>query len=59
MLFRSVHHHAELETQIASIELHAFAKAVVWLEPDQKQIGIPMVFAMVRGVFNGKNWNVE
>ena len=56
---KAVHHQAELETQIASIELHAFAKAVIWLEPDQKQPGIPLIFAMVRGVFNGKNWNVQ
>ena len=56
---KAVHHQAELETQIASIELHAFAKAVVLLEPDQKQLGIPSLFAMVRGVFNGKNWNVQ
>ena len=56
---QAVHHHAELQTQIASIELHAFAKAVVLLEPDQKQRGIPLVFAMVRGAFGGKNWNVE
>ena len=56
---KAVRHYAELETQIASIELHAFAKAVVLLEPDQKQLGIPSLFAMVRGVFNGKNWNVQ
>jgi hypothetical protein len=56
---KAVHHQAELETQIASIELHAFAKTVVLLEPDQKQVGIPLIFALVRGVFNGKNWNVQ
>src|ERR1035438_550331 len=56
---KAVHHQAELETQIVSIELHAFAKAVVLLEPDQKQVGIQIIFAMVRGVFNGKNWNVQ
>ena len=56
---KAVHRQAELETEIASIELHAFAKAVLRLEPDQKQLGIPLVFAMVRGVFNGKNWNVQ
>jgi uncharacterized membrane protein len=56
---KAVHRRAEMETQIASIELHAFAKAVVFLEPDQKQRGIPLVFAMVRGVFGGKNWNAE
>src|ERR1035438_6194390 len=56
---KAVHHQAELETQIASIELRAFAKTVVLLEPDQKQVGIPLIFALVRGVFNGKNWNVQ
>ena len=56
---KAVHREAELETQIASIELHAFAKAVFLLEPDQKQVGIPLIFATVRGVFNGKNWNVQ
>src|ERR1035441_5137222 len=56
---KAVHHQAELETQIASIELHAFVSAFVWLEPDRKQVGIPLIFAMVRGVFNGKNWNVQ
>jgi hypothetical protein len=56
---KAVHREAELETQIASIELHAFAKGVFLLEPDQKQVGIPLIFATVRGVFNGKNWNVQ
>ena len=50
---------AELETQMASIELHAFAKVVASLEVDQKQRGVPMIFAMVRGAFNGKNWNSD
>jgi Spy/CpxP family protein refolding chaperone len=56
---KAAHHHAELETQMTSIELHAFAKAVVLLEVDQKQVGIRMVFNMVRGAFNGKNWNSD
>jgi Spy/CpxP family protein refolding chaperone len=56
---KAVHAEAELDTQLISIELHAFAKVVSFLEPDQKQRGIPMVFAMVRGVFNGKNWNLD
>jgi hypothetical protein len=50
---------AELDTQMTSIELHAFAKVVTLLEPEQRQRGVPMVFAMVRGVFNGKNWNLD
>jgi len=56
---KAVHSEAELETQLASIELHAFAKVVASLEVEQKQRGIPMVFAMVRGAFNGKNWNSD
>jgi uncharacterized membrane protein len=50
---------AELETQMTSLELHAFAKVVSSLEVDQKQRGVPAVFAMVKGAFLGKNWNSE
>jgi Spy/CpxP family protein refolding chaperone len=56
---KTVNSQAELETRMASIELHAFAKAVSVLEPDQKQRGIQLMFAMVRGAFNGKNWNTD
>jgi len=56
---KAVRSEAELETQMASIELHAFAKVVASLEVEQKQRGVPMVFAMVRGAFNGKNWNSD
>ena len=56
---KAVHSEAQLETRMASIEMHAFAKVVVLLEAGQKQAGIRMVFQMVRGAFNGKNWNVE
>jgi hypothetical protein len=56
---KAVHSEAELDTQMTSIELHAFAKAVSVLEADQKQRGIPMIFAMVHGAFNGKNWNSD
>jgi hypothetical protein len=56
---KAVRAEAELDTQMASIELHAFAKAVSFLEVDQKQRGVPMLFAMVRGAFNGKNWNTD
>jgi len=44
---------------MTSLELHAFAKVVSSLEVDQKQRGIPIVFAMVKGAFLGKNWNSE
>ena len=50
---------AELETQMTSLELHAFAKVVSSLEVDQKQRGVPAVFAMVKGAFLGKNWNSD
>ncbi len=56
---KAVRGEAELETQMASIELHAFAKIAAALEVEQKQRGIPMIFAMVRGAFNGKNWNSD
>ncbi len=50
---------AELETQMASLELHTFAKTISFLEVDQKQSGVPIVFAMVKGAFMGKNWNSD
>ena len=51
---------AELETQMASIELHAFAKSLAFLEDDQKKAGgTMMLFTMVRGAFQGKNWNTD
>ena len=50
---------AEVDTQLTFIELRAFAKVVALLQPDQKQRGVPMVFAMIRGAFNGKNWNSD
>jgi hypothetical protein len=50
---------ADLETQMVSIELHTFAKVVAFLEVDQKQRGVPIVFAMVHGAFDGKNWNSD
>jgi Spy/CpxP family protein refolding chaperone len=56
---KAVHSEADLDTQMTSIELHAFAKAVSVLEADQKQRGIPMIFGMVHGAFNGKNWNSD
>ena len=56
---KAVHAEAELETQMASLELHTFAKVIGFLEVDQKKVGVPIVFAMVRGAFRGKNWNSD
>jgi len=49
---------AALETQMTMIELKAFAKFATGLEPDQKQ-RVGMLFGMMRGMFNHKNWNAE
>jgi Spy/CpxP family protein refolding chaperone len=56
---KAVRGHAELQTQMASIELHTFAKAVVLLNDEQKKAGIPILFNLVRDAFLGKNWNSE
>ena len=56
---KAIHTEADLETQMVSIELHTFAKVVAFLEGDQRQRGVPIVFAMVHGAFNGKNWNSD
>ena len=56
---KEIHSEADLETQMVSIELHAFAKVVAFLDGEQKQRGVPLVFAMVHGAFSGKNWNSE
>ena len=56
---KAIHTEADLETQMVSIELHTFAKVVAFLEADQKQRGVPIVFSMLHGAFNGKNWNSD
>jgi hypothetical protein len=56
---KAIQGEAELDTQMTSLELHTFAKVVSYLEVDQKKQGVPMVFAMVRGAFLGKNWNSD
>jgi hypothetical protein len=57
---KAVMSEAELETQMASLELHAFAKSLSFLEDDQKKAGgTMMLFTLVRGAFLGKNWNAE
>ena len=47
---------AERESQMVSIELHAFATVVASLDKEQQQrAGI--LFQMIHGMFNGKSWN--
>jgi len=46
---------AELQSQMASIELRAFAKLYKTLDGDQQKATQP-VFQMMRGIFSGKNW---
>jgi Spy/CpxP family protein refolding chaperone len=58
-LDKVIHGHAELDAQLTSLELHTFAKIVDLLEAEQKPRGVPVLFAMVKGAFNGKNWNTD
>jgi Spy/CpxP family protein refolding chaperone len=44
-----------LESQMTSIELHAFATVVAGLDKEQQQRG-SVLFQMIHGMFNGKNW---
>jgi len=48
----------QLESQMAVIEIRAFAKAVEGFDNDQKQRA-GMLFQMMRGLFANKNWNSE
>jgi hypothetical protein len=50
--------YAELESQMAAIELKAFAKIYKLLDADQKQ-RTQRVYQMMNGVFKGKNWTEE
>ena len=47
---------AQLDTQMAEIELRAFAKVFTELDKDQQQKVGPL-YQMMKGLFNGKNWN--
>jgi len=49
---------AALESQMAGIEMNAFAKIFKGLDKDQ-QANTRTVFQMMKGIFNGKNWNTE
>ena len=48
--------YAGAETQMAAIEMNAFAKIYKLLDKDQQQKA-PQVYAMMPGIFKGKNWN--
>ena len=47
---------AALESQMVSIELHAFASLVAALDKEQ-QPKAAMFFQTIHGMFNNKNWN--
>jgi hypothetical protein len=51
-----VNANAALDAQIAGIELKAFAAIYKGLDIDQQTRTAP-VFTMMKGLFNGKNWN--
>jgi hypothetical protein len=51
-----VNANAALDAQIAGIELKAFAAIYKGLDSDQ-QTRTAAVFMMMKGLFNGKNWN--
>jgi hypothetical protein len=49
--------HAAIESQIAGIEMKAFAKIYQELDKDQQSKAGQMLFPMMNGIFKGKNWN--
>jgi hypothetical protein len=51
-----IHANAALDAQMAGIELKAFAAIYKGLDADQ-QTRTAAVFTMMKGLFNGKNWN--
>lgn len=55
---RLVGKEAGFQSQLAGIELHVFAKIYKSLDRDQ-QANTRSVFQMMKGIFNGKNWNSE
>jgi hypothetical protein len=52
----AVKSYAAAETQMAGIEMNAFAKIYSALDKDQQQKS-PQIFQMMPGIFKGKNWN--
>ncbi len=51
-----VNNEAVLESQMAGIELNAFAKIYKSLQPEQRN-QTRGLFQMMKGIFAGKNWN--
>jgi Spy/CpxP family protein refolding chaperone len=51
----AVKSNAAAETQMAGLEMNAFAKIYKLLDKDQQQKA-PQVYAMMPGIFKGKNW---
>jgi Spy/CpxP family protein refolding chaperone len=51
----AVKSYAAVETQMAGIEMNAFVKIYKLLDKDQQQ-KVPQVYAMMPGIFKGKNW---
>lgn len=47
--------YASAESQMAGIEMNAFAKVFQALDKDQQEKS-PQIFAMFTGIFKGKNW---
>jgi Spy/CpxP family protein refolding chaperone len=54
----AVKSYADLESQMAAVELKSFAKIYKLLDADQKQ-RTARVYQMMSGVFKGKNWAEE
>jgi len=52
----AVKSYAAAETQMAGIEMNAFAKIYNALDKDQQQKS-QQIFQMMPGIFKGKNWN--
>src|ERR1700722_2199843 len=48
--------YAATETQMAGIEINAFAKIYNALDKEQQQKS-PQIYQMMPGIFKGKNWN--
>jgi Spy/CpxP family protein refolding chaperone len=52
---KAIKSHSELEARMTSIEMKAFAGIYKMLDPDQRN-KTRMVFVMMPGIFNAKNW---
>jgi Spy/CpxP family protein refolding chaperone len=51
----AVKSYASAETEMTGIEINAFVKIYKLLDKDQQQ-KVPQVYAMMPGIFKGKNW---